>query len=505
MTLEAHGRVFKKYWRSVLGVVLAVIVAALTAMLLATPRYTASTSLFFAVSGGSSAGDLAQGSTYAERQVKSYARVAQAPIVIQPVIDELGLQTDAQTLARDITVSVPANTAIIEIAADADSPEQASRIANGVARQLVTTVSSISATGQGGAAPMKASVIQPGQPDPRPSAPNLPRGLALAALLGIVLGYGQAVLRYALDTRVRSDEDVAKVSTSTVLATVPFERGADQRGSSDALAPLRAEAYRKLRTSMQFLEMGGEKNAIVFTSSILGEGKTTTAINTARTLVTAGERVLLIDADLRRPSVAGYLDLDGEVGLSNVLIGQVTREEMVQTLPDGLDVIVAGQLPPNPSELLGSKAMRQLVSEASREYDTIIFDSPPLLPVTDAAVLSGLASGTVVVVGIGDVRRKQLNAALESLNAVDVDVLGVVLNKVTAADSDPYTYRSSYSGYGSERRAVAPSAGDPKSGVRREKSKPRRLKVGRGNEPRSVTAEPTVDKVQTRMLTRKSA
>jgi capsular exopolysaccharide synthesis family protein len=175
----------------------------------------------------------------------------------------------------------------------------------------------------------------------------------------------------------------------------------------------------------------------------------------------AGERVLIIDADLRRPQVAGYLQLEGSVGLTTVLIGDARLEDVVQPYGNSrMDVLTAGPVPPNPAELLGFDAMRQLVDQAMARYDSVIIDTPPLLPVTDAAVLSDLASGTLLIAGARVVRRPELAAAIASLEQVDARILGVVLNMAQPSDSDRYGYRYSYQYYGSGE-AKAPAQPEP--------------------------------------------
>lgn len=237
-----------------------------------------------------------------------------------------------------------------------------------------------------------------------------------------------------------------------MIGLISFDEDAAQHPLISEVDPHspRAEAYRRLRTNLQFLKMEGQANSIVITSSIEGEGKTTTAINIASTLADAGESVLLIDADLRRPKVAGYLSLENAAGLTTVLIGRAGLTDVVQPYGRGnFHVLTAGNTPPNPAELLGSTAMERLLAEAAARYDVVLIDAPPLLPVTDAAVLSRFVGGSLVVVGSREVRRPQLAAALATLKAVDARILGLVLNKIRRDDEDRYSYGYSYrQGYG---------------------------------------------------------
>ena len=171
-----------------------------------------------------------------------------------------------------------------------------------------------------------------------------------------------------------------------------------------------------MRTNLQFIDVANRPKSIVISSSIPGEGKSTIAINLAVSLADTGARVILVDADLRQPSIAEYAGIEGRVGLTTVLIGRAEVEDVIQPFAaTGLDLLPAGQIPPNPSELLGSMAMADLLERLSASYDMVLLDSPPLLPVTDAVVLSKLAGGALVVVGADRIHRPQLQQSLESL------------------------------------------------------------------------------------------
>ena len=176
-----------------------------------------------------------------------------------------------------------------------------------------------------------------------------------------------------------------------------------------------------------------------------GEGKSTTAVNAALAMVSAGQRVLLVDGDLRRPQVHSMLNLEGSVGLTTALVGQSTLEEVIQTHAEsGLHVLAAGRLPPNPAELLQSKAMVELLSRVRGMFDVVLIDTPPLLPVTDAAVIASQTDGAVVVVRFGKTTKDQLGSAVERLHAVDSAPLGIILNMVPTGRSGGYGYGYGY-------------------------------------------------------------
>ncbi|MBD3782268.1 MAG: CpsD/CapB family tyrosine-protein kinase, partial [Micrococcales bacterium] len=201
----------------------------------------------------------------------------------------------------------------------------------------------------------------------------------------------------------------------------------------------RAEAFRSLRTNLRFVDAANHPRTIVVTSSIAGEGKSTLTANLALTMAQAGSRVCLVEADLRRPKVLDYMGLEGAVGLTDALIDRADVFDVIQ--PYGgtnLWVLGAGRIPPNPSELLGSSAMRTLLQNLSSRFDYVVVDAPPTLPVTDAVVLSKLTDGAIVVLGSGLVDRDQVAQTLDSLGSVDGRVLGVVLNRVPVRELGGY-------------------------------------------------------------------
>ena len=209
---------------------------------------------------------------------------------------------------------------------------------------------------------------------------------------------------------------------------------------------IRAETFRALRTNLKFMNVDNPAQVIMVTSSVAEEGKSTTCANLAIVFAESGRSTLLIEADMRRPKVTDYLGLERSIGLSNVLAGHVVVEEVLQTWGDsGLSVLSGGTVPPNPSEILGSHGMVNLIESMRTRFDMIIIDTPPLLPVTDAAVTSVLADGVVLVVRYGKTTRHQVTAAVRALETVEATILGSVLNMAK-------TRRSGRDGYDSYRR-----------------------------------------------------
>ena len=444
MEFHQYLQVVRQYWRSILAVLVLTVAAAAALTFAQTPVYSSSSAIFLTVDSGGSAGELSQGAVYAERTVASYVSVATTAIVLEPVIEELGLDLAPSDLAKELTVSSPPDTSILTIEARSEDPRQAALISNSVAASLLDAVDDLAPSGPAGTRLVSATVIDRAQPPEQPASPRPASNLVLGAILGAFLGVGQALLRSSLDTRVRSEDDVHKVTDVPILASVG--RNTATRSKATGAATERwasAEAYRRLRTSVGFLGLGGERRpSMVITSSLAGEGKTETAVNLARVLAQAGESVLLIDADLRRPQVAQRMRLDAEFGLVDVLTGKGDLDDFKIEVSTGhLSVLPAGAVPPNPSELLGSAAMTQLITTAERGFDYVLFDTPPLLPVADALVLASRTGGAIVVTRSGQARRSELGSALSALASSDVPALGIVLNDA------PATATTAVSGY----------------------------------------------------------
>ena len=258
-----------------------------------------------------------------------------------------------------------------------------------------------------------------------------------------------AVLRETLDTTVKGKDDLQQLTGATPLGVIAEDPDVAKRPlvvQVEAQSP-RAETFRQLRTNLQFVDVDRPLKTVVMTSASAEEGKSTTACNLAITLAQAGVRTILVEADLRRPRVADYMGLEGAVGLTSVLTGLTSLDEALQPWGrNAMWVLASGPLPPNPSEILGSHQMSELLKTLEDRADVIVLDSPPLLPVTDAAVLARHADGAVLVVRHGKTRREQVTRALEALQGVDARLLGTVLNwaPVKGPDADNYGYGPGY-------------------------------------------------------------
>jgi polysaccharide biosynthesis transport protein len=443
--IQHYLAILRKRWVSALLTALLALGATAAVTLLQTPRYEATNRLFIQTQTESSIADLNGGVDFASQQITTYADLATSPMVLDPVIAELALDKSSSELAEDIITTVPQDTLILEIVATSTDPGLAADIANTTAASLRTVVTELE-TSSGGST-LKLTVVSPAQVPPIPASPSIPQNLAIGLLLGILAGVAVAVTQELSDSRVRTVEDAEKSAAKPVIGSIQAVRDSQQAPlvMTDRPHSIEAESYRELRTNLRFTGLGAESNSILVTSSLSNEGKSSTAINLAHVLAQAGNCVLLIEADLRRPSFAQYLGLEGTVGLTTVLIGEADLSEVTQPLETpGLEVLTSGPIPPNPSEMLGSIAMQRTLATATAAYDFVVIDSPPLLAVTDTAVLSRIVGGTLIVARSGLVRKPQLRAALEKLTTVESLVLGVLLNRVPRRAQDVHAQRYRY-------------------------------------------------------------
>ena len=464
MELRDYVRILRKYWVLITALTLVGIVAAGGVSLLMKPAYEASTQLYVSVRSDSVAtGELVQGSTFARQSVQSYVRIVNTESVLEPVISELGLDESPQELARRVTATVPVETSIIGITVSDADPERAAEIANAVAERFTDLVQDeLEAIGtEPSASPVKLTTVQRATVPQAPVSPRIALNLVIGAIVGLALGVVAAVLRSVLDTRIHSPGDVEEVTDAPLLGATAFDADARKRPlivHADPHDP-RAEAFRILRTNLQFLtaEQASERRGRSFVISSAGpsEGKSTTVSNLAIALAETGARVALVDGDLRLPRVAEYMGLEGGAGLTDVLIGRAGPADVLQRWGNGqLYVLPAGKVPPNPSELLGSNAMRQLLDTLHEHFDVVLIDAPPLLLVTDAAVESQHTDGVILVAAAGTTRRQNLELAVRSLERAGGHLRGVIVTMMPQKGPDSYGYGARYAyGPGADARA----------------------------------------------------
>ncbi|MDP9164488.1 MAG: polysaccharide biosynthesis tyrosine autokinase [Actinomycetota bacterium] len=450
MDLRTYLRVLRRRYRLISAVVLVCVGLAVLQTASAPNIYVSGSTLFVSAQDNSTSASLQSnlsGELLVQQRVKSYADILQSPRLADLVAQDLGVSTSEV----NIGATVPLDTVLLKITAKNRDPKLAQRVADAAGRRFSALVAQIEKRDDGGPAPIKVSITQPALLPTKPSSPKPASNLFLGLFLGLLLGVGIAIARESLDNRVQGTEHAEQLVGAPVLGAIAFDKSAKKEPLIVHVAPtsVRAEAFRTMRTNLQFVDVDHELRSVVITSSIPGEGKSTTSCNLAISLAQAGARVILVEADLRRPKIAEYMGMEGAVGLTTVLVGGATLADALQDwggLP--LRVLTSGALPPNPSELLGSAQMDHVLRELEALADVVIIDAPPILPVTDAAVLGAVTSGVVMVVSAEKTRRDQVKRAASNVQSVGGIVLGTVFNKVPRKGVDSYGYGYGYGYYG---------------------------------------------------------
>ncbi|AIY03578.1 hypothetical protein ART_3979 [Arthrobacter sp. PAMC 25486] len=459
LDVRDYVRVFRQHGLGVIALALIGILCSAGWLFLQKPIYAANSIGYVSIPGGDNMGSALAGDNLAKSKATSYASFAGSRPVAESVINTLGLNIAPDVLLKQISVTAAKDTAQIKIAASAESALEAQQLANAWVVALAEQVGILESAPNplDPAAPPVDSIIKivplGDAPLPQsPVSPNKKMTLIVGALAGLIIGVGYALVRNHLDRRIRSVEMVEKAIGTAVVGTIPVddrlrngrhvvESGVIDHGNTEGYAM--SEALRELRTNLHYMNVDNPPRVIVITSSIPGEGKSTIAANLAVTIAATGQRVVLIDGDLRRPVVAEFFGMASGGGLTDILSGQATLDDVLQVYRPvpALAVLGAGRIPPNPSELLGSQAMKRLLERLS-ESAVVLIDAPPLLPVTDAAILARSTDGALVVAGAGKTTIDELEKAVATLAKVQAPLLGAVLNRVptTGGQAAGYGY-----------------------------------------------------------------
>lgn len=473
MILHDYLRVLRERWLIVLTAVVLVVAAAGAVFLVRPAEYTATLRMYVSAQSADTAQSAFQGAQLSQQRVASYVELVSSTRVSEEVARQLRLPVGAQELAKEITASSKLDSVIIDVAVTGSSPQDVAAVANAVGNVFPRLVDELERpSSPTGVPPVVVRVVEPATAPTAPSSPGLPVALALGLLAGLGLGICAALARHVLDNSVKSPEQLRLVVAAPNLGAIAYNANVPKRPltvQEDPQSP-RAEAFRQLRTNLQFLDVDTPRKVVVVTSSLPGEGKTTTIANLAIAIASAGSRVLVIEADLRRPKLSELLGLDRSVGLTSILAGRVGLNNAIQHWSGGLlDVLASGPLPPNPSELLGSRQMAGLLAELREYYDLILLDTPPLLPVTDAAAVAPAANGAILVCRFKETKCSHVQAAKGALDAVSAPLLGFVLTMVPARGPRAYAQYNSYYRSDAADPPVSPAMGTlvpPQAGPR---------------------------------------
>jgi capsular exopolysaccharide synthesis family protein len=442
VTLRAYLRVLRERWKLVALFVVAATALAVLVTVITPKQYQATAQVLVSANGSVDPLAQAQAAAFVQTQVQTYASVIGSPEVLHAVQRDLDLSMSDQTLKDKLSATAPTAQSIIEVHVKDASASQAAAMANSAARAFITAVEGY-ATSSGASTPSVHLFLT--DPATAPSSPISPKPLlniTLGVFLGLLVGAALAVARDILDNRIKDADTLAKVAESPAMGIVVEDPKAQRHAIATRAGTrsIRAENYRQLRANLQFANVDQHPRVIAVTSSIPSEGKTTVALNLASTLAEAGFSVCLVDADLRRPSVAKVLGLVSPVGLTSVLIHQIELSEALQNAGSSFYVLSSGPTPPNPSEVLASSYVRDVIRSLLDKVDYVVVDTAPLLPVADGSEVAALADGTLLVARHAVTTDAQIKRSVHTLARVDAKLLGVVLNRVPTKRKSEYGY-----------------------------------------------------------------
>lgn len=450
------GALLSKAWLIGLVAIVCAVVTFLGTFFFITPEYQ-SAAMFYVNNSSVSLGDASLSISSADISaskslVNSYIVILKTRESLNDVIDYAGVDRTYTEVKNMVSAAAVNSTEIFQVVVTSTDPQEAEQIADAIAYILPKRIASII---EGTSAKVVDSAVLPS----RPSSPNYTKNTMMGFLVGLVLMAAVIVVRELLDITIRSEEDIAQSCAYPVLAAVPdmevsskggyyYGYGSQKKSKTKSgarenkqpelvggnISFAAAEAYKLLRTKLQFSFADGQNCHVVGVSSALtGEGKSLSAVNLAYSASQLGKQVLLIDCDMRRPSLSERLPIQKAPGLSDFLTGQISAAELIQLCgikdnAQAFHVIAAGRIPPNPMELLSSVRMEKMLSLLRGKYDYIILDLPPVGEVSDALVAAKLTDGMLVVVRQNYCDRIALNAAVRQFEFVDAKILGVVFN-----------------------------------------------------------------------------
>lgn len=501
MELRSYMSVLaRRKWVIILSVLLCTAIAAVLSFL-STPQYTAATTLRVLTIGGGSVTDARPDINYTERLLNTYARILTSTTVREQLRDELSLDQlptiSVQLIPSTELIRIVADATDPEDARDAanaaaqylirenqefysggtgqtlqdilqqqlaqaqdeldaaradyeqilrDTPENSLSIAAASQALEARERSHAALLTQYESARLKEainanaiSVVEQAVAPRNPAKPRHPINLALGAALGLIGGIALAFLLDNLDTTLYTQEQVESATQMQTVGRIPLAKDNMQIARLANGNYPQLESFRRLRTNILATANGSGSQVVLLTSAKRGEGKSTVSANLAVTIAQSGREVVVVDCDLRLPTTHKFFDLPNKRGLTNILTGEVTYEEAVQyTTYPRVQVITSGPLPPNPTELLGSHQMVELINELRQHYDFVLLDTPALLSVADAAVLAPLADDVLLVVAQAQTRRGDVDTVREQLSNVHVKSMEVVINR--AEENGSYAY-----------------------------------------------------------------
>ena len=452
MELRDYLRGLRRHWLAIVLMTVVGVAVGFGWAKVQTPVYEATASGLVRSATSESDTALMVSDSMAMQKLPTYMQMAAWKEVAQGAVDMLGSDMSPQQAATLVVVENPDATALIKVTAQGSSPEDAAALAEAWISSLTETIDRVEG-GENVTAPMTIYLASLAAVPMVPIFPDLRTALVVGGLLGLGFGISFALIRTASDRRIRVADDVEERAGLSLIGAIPIApRGAQSKGrlfnaGSNGQGGLVKEAFGTLRTNLRFVDVDNPPRKIVVTSALPGDGKSTVACNLAVALAASGVPVVLVDGDLRRPTVADTMGIVGSAGLTDVLSGRAELVDVLQRVREipNLVVLGAGGTPPNPSEVLGSARMRAILDQLA-EHATVIIDAPPLLPITDGAVLASQSDGALLVASLGKTTYDLVERAVDALEKANSRALGIVLNKVPLRGADASPYARLYGG-----------------------------------------------------------
>jgi capsular exopolysaccharide synthesis family protein len=475
VALRAYLRVLRERWLLLVSFVLAATGIAILVTELTPNSYEATAQVLVSSSGTQDPSIQNQADLYVSTLVTTFAKTIGSPDVLKCMQTDLHLGLPESSLKGKLSASALAGVSIVEVHASDGSASRAANLANSAANCFTTAV-------QGYNSSVKLFVTGPADQPSSPASPKPLLNITLGVLLGLLVGAALAIARDILDNRIKSPEVLSKVADASLMGVIVEDPWTERHPIATRAGNrnIRAENFRQLRANLQFANVDEHPRVIAVTSSIPEEGKTTVAINLASTLAEAGFSVCLVDADLRRPTVAKVLGLVSPVGLTSVLIQQIALNDALQHAGSTLYVLASGPTPPNPSEVLASSYVRDVIRSLLESVDYVVIDTAPLLPVADGSEVAALADGTLLVARHGVTTDANVQRSAQALQRVDAKLIGVVLNRTPVRRNNreygytyyrtadaPHSLQNGKGNSGRRSRRAAAAAGDAeREGIR---------------------------------------
>ena len=444
MELIDYIHILRRRWLLIALVMIACVGGAAAATKLTTPTYQATSRLIINGSSAVSGADEVVSRQLAATRATAFAQIIPTAPAVQAALKEAEAKAGPFKPSGYPSVSASADGTDPFITVDVTDtdPRRAQAVANALPVVLPSVLTQLQ---QSPTTPHEIDMLQAASLPTTPTSPKPKENLIIGLALGLVLGVAAAFVVETLDRRLKDSADVEAASGLTALGVVPFEMPAEPIPAKSQPNSVRAEAYRQVRTNLAFVSEKGPPKSVIVTSPASSEGKTSLAANLAITCARSGQRVVLVDADLRRPMVHTFLDMPEHQGLVHVLAGTIELSDALQSSEAGpMDVLVAGPVPTNPSELLGSETMLKTIRQLESSYDIVIIDTPPVLPVTDALLIGVNVDAVVVVARLGQTTRDRIRRTITALTQVKANIAGVVPNGAIQREDSAYYYTYRY-------------------------------------------------------------